>query len=218
MSGPALAGRSVAARLRRPGRRPRPLARRADARATPAALPPLRVRALKLPIDLPALRQALAGARRSPRSRRSGSSATRPPARQRARARRRQPALAGALRATSSRSAPATTPPPRRRRRRRPQRRARRAGATARFLAGFYEGLGVAGVPAVGVEVTTAAGRSAVDAFAKQELSTRRRPRHAGGRLALALLLAGGRPGQYGLKKTARDGVLPADPGRAAGG
>ena len=29
------------------------------------------------------------------------------------------------------------------------------------------------------------------------------------GRLALALLLAGGRPGSYGLKQTATDGILP---------
>ena len=82
------------------------------------------------------------------------------------------------------------------------------SGPTARFLAGFYQGLASADVPAVGVEVTRP-GTSAVEAFAKQDLATVDDLDSDSGRLALALLLGGAVPGQYGVKKTARDGVLP---------
>ncbi len=82
------------------------------------------------------------------------------------------------------------------------------AGPTARFLAGFYAGLASAGVPAVGVERTNAAA-SAIPAFAKQELSTVDDIDTEAGRLGLVLLLAGAAPGQYGVKQTAEDGVLP---------
>ncbi len=85
------------------------------------------------------------------------------------------------------------------------------AGATARFLAGFYAGLGSGGVPAVGVE-RSQRGDSAVSAFAKQELSTVDDVDTQAGRLALVLLLEGSTPGQYGVKKTATDGVLPEIP------
>lgn len=84
-------------------------------------------------------------------------------------------------------------------------------GATARFLAGFYAGLASAGVPAVGVEVTRPS-TSAVDAFAKQDLATVDDLDSQAGRLALALLLGGAIPGQYGVKKSAQDGVLPQIP------
>ncbi len=63
-------------------------------------------------------------------------------------------------------------------------------------------------MPAVGVEVTRP-GTSAVDAFAKQDLATVDDLDSDSGRLALALLLGGAVPGQYGVKKSARDGVLP---------
>ena len=82
------------------------------------------------------------------------------------------------------------------------------SGVTARFLAGFYAGLTSAGVPAVGVEVARTAD-SAVDAFARQDLATVDDLDSEAGRLALALLLAGAPPGNYGVKKSARDGVLP---------
>jgi hypothetical protein len=82
------------------------------------------------------------------------------------------------------------------------------AGLTARFLAGFYAGLSSAGVPAVGVERTSDTD-SAVAAFAKHDLSTVDDLDAAAGRLALVLLLGGATPGQYGVKKTADDGVLP---------
>ena len=64
---------------------------------------------------------------------------------------------------------------------------------------------------------------TAVDAFDKASLSSVDFVDTEVGRLALALLLAGGRPGSYGLKQTATDGILPpiepvaapAVPGRA---
>jgi hypothetical protein len=85
------------------------------------------------------------------------------------------------------------------------------SGATARFLAGFYDGLGSQGVPAVGVEVTRPRA-SAIDVFAKHDLATVDDLDAQAGRLALALLLSGATPGQYGVKKSAHDGVLPQIP------
>ncbi len=81
-------------------------------------------------------------------------------------------------------------------------------GPTSRLLRGFYEGLASSGVPAVGVETSRAA-TTAVDAFDKANLSSVDFVDTEVGRLALALLLAGGRPGSYGLKQTATDGILP---------
>jgi hypothetical protein len=79
---------------------------------------------------------------------------------------------------------------------------------TARFLAGLYSGLASQSVPAVGVE-TTGASKSAVDAFRRAHLSTVDDLDTAPGRLALAALLAGAKPGSYGLKQAAKDGLLP---------
>jgi hypothetical protein len=81
-------------------------------------------------------------------------------------------------------------------------------GPTARFLRGFYEGLATAGVPAVGVELSKSA-PSAIDAFDKASLSSVDFVETYVGRFALALLLGGARPGSYGLKQTATDGILP---------
>lgn len=81
-------------------------------------------------------------------------------------------------------------------------------GPTSRLLRGFYEGLASSGVPAVGVE-TSRASATAVDAFGKAGLSSVDFVDTEVGRLALALLLTGGRPGSYGLKQTATDGILP---------
>jgi hypothetical protein len=81
-------------------------------------------------------------------------------------------------------------------------------GDTARFLAGLYAGLASQGVPAVGAE-TSSALPSAVGAFTHAKLATVDDLETASGRLALAVLLAGARPGQYGLKDTAKDGLLP---------
>jgi hypothetical protein len=81
--------------------------------------------------------------------------------------------------------------------------------ATAHFLQGFYSGLAGAGVPAVGVEVQGAAS-SAIPAFERSHLSTVDAFDTPPGRLALALLLAGGEGGNYGAEQdNAPDGVLP---------
>lgn len=80
--------------------------------------------------------------------------------------------------------------------------------ATARFIQGLYAGLSSGSAPAVGVEVYEKK-PSAVKAFAHNGLSTVDDVDTATGRLALALLLAGGDPGDYGLKDSATDGILP---------
>jgi Copper transport outer membrane protein, MctB len=81
-------------------------------------------------------------------------------------------------------------------------------GATKEFLSGLYQGLAGAGEPAVGAE-TAAATISAVPAFRRGGLSTVDSVESAAGRLAVILLLAGGRPGSYGVEDAAVDGVLP---------
>jgi Copper transport outer membrane protein, MctB len=79
---------------------------------------------------------------------------------------------------------------------------------TARFLQGFYSGLAGSGKPAVGVEVANAV-TSAIPAFERSSLSTVDSIETEAGRLALALLLAGGEEGNYGVEPTATDGLLP---------
>ena len=79
---------------------------------------------------------------------------------------------------------------------------------TARFLKGFYKGLIAAPVPVVGVE-TSAGGESSIAAFKRNGISSVDDADQASGRLAVALLLAGAKAGQYGLKPSAKDGVLP---------
>ena len=86
---------------------------------------------------------------------------------------------------------------------------------TARFLQGFYSGLAGAGVPAVGVEISGAAS-SAIPAFERSSLSTVDSIDNAPGQLALALVLAGGEKGNYGVEGTATDGVLPLVPAQTA--
>ena len=81
-------------------------------------------------------------------------------------------------------------------------------GATARFLHGLYAGLAGEGAPAVGVEPLDAS-ISAVKAFTRGGLSSVDWVDSQYGRLALVWLLAGGTPGAYGVKATAKDGVLP---------
>ena len=66
---------------------------------------------------------------------------------------------------------------------------------TARFLQGFYSGLAASGKPAIGVEVSGAAA-SAIPAFERSSLSTVDSVDSDAGRLALALLLAGGQAGE----------------------
>ena len=74
-----------------------------------------------------------------------------------------------------------------------PQRR-----GTARFLKGLYSGLGANGVPTVGV--FRGARMSSIDAIDTPA-----------GRLALTLVLAGGRPGAYGMKQSAERVLPPLD-------
>jgi hypothetical protein len=79
-------------------------------------------------------------------------------------------------------------------------------GATTQFLAGFYRGLAATGRPAVGVEMSDTR-PSTLESFSRRDLSTIDHLNLQIGRLALALLLAGGDEGQYGLR--AQDGILP---------
>jgi Copper transport outer membrane protein, MctB len=90
-------------------------------------------------------------------------------------------------------------------------------GATSRFLLGLYSGLSSAPVPAVGVEPTDAA-ESATRAFARGGLSTVDDVDEPVGRLATVLLLAGAPSGQYGVKDSAENGALPPFPPRTAAG
>jgi Copper transport outer membrane protein, MctB len=79
---------------------------------------------------------------------------------------------------------------------------------TARFLQGFYRGLIAAPVPIVGVE-TTAGDGSSIKAFRHNGISSVDDVDEETGQLALALLLAGGKAGHYGVKPSAQDGILP---------
>jgi hypothetical protein len=89
-------------------------------------------------------------------------------------------------------------------------------GATSRFLLGLYSGLASTPVPAVGVESTDTV-PSATKAFARGGLSTVDNVDKPVGRLATVLLLAGASSGQYGVKDTADD-VLPPFPSRSGAG
>jgi len=82
-------------------------------------------------------------------------------------------------------------------------------GSTAVFLKGLYGGLNDVGVPAVGVESTDDAA-SAMKAFQKAGLSTVDDLDTRAGKLALAALLSDPMArGDFGVKKTAKDGPLP---------
>jgi hypothetical protein len=82
------------------------------------------------------------------------------------------------------------------------------AGGTSRFLAGLYQGLNSTGVPVVGVEPTRVE-QSAIPVFQRYRLSTVDGIDTPLGQLALILLLAEADPGDYGLRDTAEDGILP---------
>lgn len=79
---------------------------------------------------------------------------------------------------------------------------------TARFLAGLYQGLGSTGLPVVGVEPARV-DESAIPAFQRHRLSTVDGIDTELGRLALVLLLGEAEPGDYGVRDTAEDGILP---------
>ena len=82
------------------------------------------------------------------------------------------------------------------------------SGDTARFLAGLYQGLGSAGAPVVGVEPSRV-DVSTIPVFQRHRLSTIDGIDTELGRLALVLLLAGADPGDYGVRDTADDGIVP---------
>jgi len=81
-------------------------------------------------------------------------------------------------------------------------------GDSARFLAGFYAGLAGSGEPVVGVELSRVL-QSAIPAFRRSGLSTVDGIDTPLGALALILLLGGAEPGDYGIRDTAEDGILP---------
>lgn len=83
-------------------------------------------------------------------------------------------------------------------------------GPTARFLTGLYDGL-EGGIPVVGVEALTSE-HSAVDVFRRSGFSSVDDVDTIPGKVALAVLLAGGRPGHYGLKETAETILPPVEP------
>jgi len=90
-------------------------------------------------------------------------------------------------------------------------------GKTAQFLAGIYDGLADSGVPAVGVEISDVR-ESAVPVWSDAGLSTVDDVEGPAGRLALALLLSGSASGNYGLKASASDGIVPPIEQLPAGG
>lgn len=82
------------------------------------------------------------------------------------------------------------------------------AAESSRFLAGLYRGPGSTGVPVVGVEQSRVE-QSAIPVFQRHSLSTVDGIDTDLGRLALVLLLAGPEAGDYGIRDTAEDGILP---------
>ena len=82
--------------------------------------------------------------------------------------------------------------------------------ASEAFLEGVLQGLQSASLPVVGVETSDVETRtSAVPVFNDAGVSSVDDLDLPAGRLALALLLGGGEPGNYGVKDTASDGVVP---------
>jgi Copper transport outer membrane protein, MctB len=80
--------------------------------------------------------------------------------------------------------------------------------ATRTLFDGLLRGLERSGFPVVGVE-SASGDESAIDVYRRLGISSVDNVDTVAGRLALALLLAGGQPGHYGVKDSASDGVLP---------
>jgi hypothetical protein len=80
--------------------------------------------------------------------------------------------------------------------------------ATDSLFEGLLSGLDKTGVPVVGLE-TTSMSDTAVDVYSREGISSVDDIDTIFGRLSLALLLGGARPGHYGLKDSASDGVAP---------
>jgi hypothetical protein len=81
-------------------------------------------------------------------------------------------------------------------------------GDTSELLKGFYSTLADIDVPTIGVE-PSGVSQSAVGVWSSAGLSTVDDIETPAGRLALALLLSGSPIGNYGLKETADDGIVP---------
>ena len=79
---------------------------------------------------------------------------------------------------------------------------------TARFLKGFYKGLIAAPVPVVGVD-NSSNGPTSIAVFQRNGISSVDDVDQTSGRLAVALLLGGAKAGSYGVQPLAKDGVLP---------
>jgi hypothetical protein len=82
------------------------------------------------------------------------------------------------------------------------------AQATETLFEGVLNGVLGSEVPVIGVEASDAE-VSAIPDFAHAGMSSVDDVDNTMGRLALALLLAGGQPGHYGVKETATDGAVP---------
>ena len=82
------------------------------------------------------------------------------------------------------------------------------SGQTALFLSGLYSALADIDVPTIGVEDSDVS-ESAVPTWSHAGLSTVDDIDTPAGRLALALLLSGSAIGNYGLNKSAGDGIVP---------
>ena len=80
--------------------------------------------------------------------------------------------------------------------------------ATRSLHEGLLRGLESTGFPVVGVEGATS-DESTIDDYRRLGISSVDNVDTLAGRLALALLLAGGQPGHYGVKDSASDGVVP---------
>jgi hypothetical protein len=85
------------------------------------------------------------------------------------------------------------------------------SGGTARLLAGLYGEMAALGLPVVGVEEADA-GSSAIETWRKHGFSSVDDLDTTAGRLALAVVLAQGQSGHYGVKPTADDLLPPIDP------
>jgi Copper transport outer membrane protein, MctB len=82
------------------------------------------------------------------------------------------------------------------------------AEATASLMDGLVSGLDGTNAPVVGV-AATGDPTDVIDFYRERGLSSVDNIDALEGRLALALLLAGAQPGQYGFHETATDGVVP---------
>jgi hypothetical protein len=79
---------------------------------------------------------------------------------------------------------------------------------TARFLSGLYRGVASVGAPAVAVELSRVP-QSGIPHYSRSGLSTVDGIETPLGALALILLLGGSERGDYGIRDTAEDGILP---------